>query len=168
MRNNIIKILAVFAFVTLAATSSFAQASTTATAGATIIAPIAISHVADMNFGRLVPSGVAGTVTLATDGSVLAAGGVATAPGVTTAAASFHVTGEGTSSISIAVSPASVPVKGAGTDMTLTNWSVNPGATGSLTAGALDIAVGGRLSVGINQTAGSYTSDPFTVTVNYN
>jgi hypothetical protein len=170
MRNNLIKILAVLAFITLAATSSFAQTAT-ATAGATIIAPIAISQTANMNFGNLIPSGVAGTVTLATDGSVLAAGGVTAAPGIVTTAAAFHVTGSGTLSFSIAVSPASVPVKkdgGGGTDMTLDTWTTTPDASGNLVGGALDIQVGGKLAVGISQGAGAYTSDPFTVTVNYN
>jgi hypothetical protein len=169
MKNSLIKILAVLAFISIAASTSFAQVFTTATAGATIIAPLTISETANMNFGNLVPSGVAGTVTLAaTDGSVLAAGGVKTAPGITTAAAAFHVTGQGTLAISIVVSPSSVPVKGGGEDMTLDTWSINPATGSSLIGGALDIKVGGKLAVGVDQVAGLYTSDPFTVTVNYN
>src|ERR1700730_18496238 len=85
-------------FMSLAFSSqSFAQASATANASATIVTPIAISKTADMNFGNVAVSGSAGTVVLLPAGTRTSTGGVtlpATAGTVT--AAVFTVTGTGT------------------------------------------------------------------------
>jgi hypothetical protein len=158
------------ALVTLTATT-FAQVSATANTSATVITPIAISKTVDMNFGNIAVSPtIAGTVVLAPAGTRTKTGGV-TLPAVngTVAAASFTVTGLGTSTYSITL-PSSITLNGtpSGT-MTVNNFTSTPSGTGALTAGSQTVLVGATLNVSAAQAAGSYTNTTdMTVTVNYN
>lgn len=168
------KISAITILMIGASLSSFAQASATATATGTIITPIAITKTIDMNFGNAaVQAGTAGTVVLTpngTGGSRVATGGV-TLPNVigTVSEASFNVTGEGTSTYSITITGAPLTVTSGANTMTVTAFTSNPTPTGTLTAGAQTVTVGGTLNVAAAQTPGTYISGgTFTVTVNYN
>jgi hypothetical protein len=170
MKNSIKLIALTIALVTLTATT-FAQVSATANASATVITPIAISKTVDMNFGNIAVSPtVAGTVVLAPAGTRTKNGGV-TLPAVTgtVAAASFTVTGLGTSTYAITL-PSSIVLNGtpSGT-MTVNAFTSTPSGTGALTAGSQTLLVGGTLNVGAAQAAGTYTNTTdMTVTVNYN
>ena len=150
--------------------SAFAQVSATANASATIITPIAISKTVDMNFGNIAVGTTAGTVVLSTAGVRTKTGGV-TLPATTgtVSAASFNVTGSGTSSFTITL-PTSITLSdGATHTMTVGTLTSNPSGTGTLSSGAATIAVGGTLNVGASQVAGTYTNTSnLTVTVNYN
>jgi hypothetical protein len=158
--------------VALAFTSvSNAQSTATATATATVITPIAISKNTDMNFGNVaVQAANAGTVVLAPDGTRTRTAGV-TLPAVagTVTAATFTVTGSGTSTYSITL-PTSVTLTHTNgvESMTATSFTSTPSGTGALVAGTQDIAVGATLNVTGGQLAGVYTSTNFDVTVNYN
>lgn len=152
---------------------SFAQANATATASATVIAPIAITKTVDMNFGRsAVQAGTGGTIVLAPAGTRTVTGGVTlpVVPGTVTAA-SFNVTGEGTSTYSITLPSGSTTLTHTNTTNTMTcaTFTSAPSSTGTLTAGAQTITVGATLTLAAAQLAGVYLSGtPFTVTVNYN
>ena len=151
--------------------SSFAQVSATATTTATIITPIAISKTVDMNFGNIAVSPtIAGTVVLTPAGTRTKTGGV-TLPAVagTVTAASFNVTGLGTSTYAITL-PSTITLNGTPTGtMTVNSFVSTPSGTGALTAGAQTVLVGGTLNVGAAQAAGVYTNTTdMTVTVNYN
>jgi len=151
--------------------SSFAQVSATATTTATIITPIAISKTIDMNFGNVAVSPtIAGTVVLTPAGTRTKTGGV-TLPAVagTVAAASFNVTGLGTSTYTITL-PGTITLTGVPSgSMTVGTFVSNPSGTGALTAGAQTLTVGGTLNVGAGQAAGVYSNTTdMTVTVNYN
>ena len=151
--------------------STFAQVSATATTTATVITPIAISKTIDMNFGNIAVSPtIAGTVILDPAGARTKTGGV-TLPAVagTVTAASFAVTGLGTSTYAITL-PGTITLAGvpSGT-MTVGTFVSTPSGTGALTAGAQTLLVGGTLNVAAAQAAGIYTnSTDLTVTVNYN
>lgn len=141
------------------------SASTSGTATAEIVSPIAISHdAAELNFGTIVPGTNAGTVTV--DASTGVATGDAEATvitGATSSADSFTVTGD----------------VGRGFDITTTGGSVVFGlfsmpfsttpsaATGVLLLGTANFTVGGALSVGANQAGGVY-SGTYTAAVAYN
>jgi hypothetical protein len=162
----------ILTFATLALTAStFAQVSATATTSAIVITPIAISKTVDMNFGNIAVSPInSGTVIMTPAGSRSKTGGV-TLPAVagTVTAASFNVTGLGTSTYAITL-PGTITLTGnpSGT-MTVDNFVSNPSGTGALTAGAQVLSVGGTLNVDAAQTAGTYTNTTdMTVTVNYN
>jgi hypothetical protein len=174
MKNILLKILGVFLFTALAVTTSFAQASATANATATIITPIGISKTIDMNFGTVAVSAtIAGTVILATDGSRTTGGaGGVTLPSFddgSPTAAEFAVTGEGTYTYAITL-PASITLDdGASHSMTVDTFTSNPSGTGALTAGAQTLLVGATLNVSAGQAAGTYSNTTdLTVTVNYN
>ena len=165
------KILA-FSVVLLAFTAgAFAQSTDTeqTTATATIVGPLALTKVSDMNFGTIAVTGTAGTVVLGTDNSRTAVG-PALVPPAAGVAASFTVAGEASRTFTITL-PADGTVSlisGANT-MAANTFVHNAGATPALSgAGAAAFTVGATLSVAANQAAGIYTSANFPVTINYN
>lgn len=173
MKNSFSKLVLVGSFLLITAGASFAQtsANATASASANIIQPIAITKDADMNFGSLIPGASAGTLALATDGTL-------TPTGVTVvtsahAAASFTATGQSGVAYTITLPSSAVTitrVSGSET-MTIDNFVSDP-AAGTATfdgSGTQIINVGATLNVGASQVAGSYTNlTGIQVTVNYN
>jgi hypothetical protein len=157
--------------------STFAQVNATASAAATIVAPIAISKNVDMDFGNVAVSAAPGTVVLTPIGGRSTTGGVtlpATAGTVT--AASFGVSGQASFTYSITLPAGATTISdGAAATMTVTTWTSNPTPTGALDGtGNQTLTVGATLNVGGSQTPGAYSSGAaggsgdFTVTVNYN
>ena len=147
-----------------------ASASATANATATIITPIAIAHVADLNFGNIVAGTGTGTVIVDTDGVRTSTGDVIlpTATPGTVNAAEFTVTGLAAATYDITL-PGSIDISTTGgATMTVTNFTSTPSVTGTLAAnGEQTLSVGATLTVGANQPAGTYEGS-FFVTVAYN
>jgi hypothetical protein len=171
MKNIILKTVSVFILTLLAVTTSFAQATASATATVTIVAPIAITKTVDMNFGSVAVKSLGGTVVLATDGGRTATGDVTIASGISGAAASFDVTGEGnyTYAITLPSTDYTITRVSGSETMTVNTFVSNPSGTGALTAGAQTLTVGATLNVAGSQVAGTYTNAiGFDVTVNYN
>ena len=173
------KKLSLLAILVIAAFSTNANAqavvSAPATATATIITPIAITKVTDMNFGDIATNGTSGTVVLTTGSSRSATGGAsfsAAFPGTITSA-KFTVTGMADYGYSISI-PTQLVLKH--TDLTttmtvgaITNSIGAAGTAGTLAGGTQDIFVGGTLSLVGAQLAGVYTNGTdLKVTVNYN
>ncbi len=137
---------------------------------AQIVAPIAITHVIDLDFGDIVPSAVAGTVTVATTGAREHTAGV-TLGNDAGSAATFDVTGENNAHYSITL-PEDDVVEindvGDGDPMDVDDFTSDPViASGVLDAsGEQTISVGATLYVGESQDAGAY-SGTFSVTVTY-
>ncbi len=153
------------------ASASYAQSTATATATATIITPISITKNADMSFGNIaVQASTGGTVVLAPAGTRTRTSGV-TLPATTgtVTAASFTVNGTGTYTYAITLPSSATLTRASGSETMVANaFTSNPSATGALTAGTQDIAVGATLNVAAAQVPGVYTSTGFDVTVNYN
>jgi hypothetical protein len=155
-------------------TASFAQATATASASATIITPITIVKNVDMNFGNVAVSAtIAGTAVLAPAGTRTTGGaGGVTLPATngTVAAASFTVSGQGSYTYAITL-PVSCTITDAGSHtMTVNAFTSSPATTGTLSAGGSQtLTVGATLNVAAAQAAGSYTNAAgVPVTVNYN
>jgi hypothetical protein len=152
---------------------TFAQSSATASAAATILAPIAISNTVDMDFGILAGSVTPGTCVLATNNSRTVTGGVTIMAGGTPTAASFNVTGSAGAIYTITLPAGATTVSNGTQTMTVNAWVSNPTPTGTLTGGASTLLVGATLNVAASQAAGVYNtsnaggSGEFTVTVNY-
>jgi hypothetical protein len=150
---------------------SFAQVSATATASATIVGPIAIANTANMNFGNVAVSTVAGTVVL-TPAAARSVTGGCTLPATvgTVAAGAFNVTGAPNYTYAITLPAAATTISFGANNMTVDTWTSTPSGTGTLSgAGAQALTVGATLHVAGSQAAGTYISaTPFTVTVNYN
>ena len=173
--KNISKVFATAAVVLAFSNSSFAQASATASAAATIITPISIAKNVDMNFGNIaVSASVSGTVVLAPAGTRTTGGsGGVTLPSTTgtVAAADFTVSGQASYTYAITLPSTTVTLSdGAGHTMGVTAFTSFPSSTGTLSgSGSQDLTVGATLSVASAQTPGTYTnSTGVPVTVNYN
>lgn len=163
-----------FALASLTGGNVFA-ASASSTATTTIIAPIAVTAGAVLSFGKF-SSLAAGTIKVEPDGTAAVTGGVTRGTGATSTAAQFAVTGDASNTYSITHTGDATLVHGSdGTKtMALAKVSALTAATsttnvssGTLSAGAQTIFVGGTLTVGVSQLAGTYTG-AVGVTVEYN
>lgn len=151
--------------------SAALAADATANASADIVTSISIAKASggDLDFGDVLASGTAGTVTVSTAGARTAGGGATLGNADGARQATFTVTGDSGATYAITL-PASTTLQvGADTtkQMTVDQFASDPSGTGTLTAGTQTLNVGARLNVGINQAAGAYTGT-FTVTVAYN
>jgi hypothetical protein len=158
-----------------ASSDSFAQQMATdgADAHASIVTPISITKVDDMNFGNIAVNASGGSVALPTSGPRNTTGGV-TLPSTagTIGAASFTVSGQPGYVYSITL-PASITIAdNAAHTMTINNLVSQPSvvAGGTLSGGGTQtLYVGGTLAVSGSQAPGSYsTTTPFDVSVVYN
>lgn len=151
---------------------AFSQWSASATASAVIIQPINLLNVRDLNFGRIIPSGSPGTVTLnPTEASTrVVTGGVTLSPGSGTVnSAKFIASGADGISFSIMLPTAPVMLSNGTNFMTIDNFTSTPSGSGTFSEGSQSILVGATLNVNANQEAGVYNStQDFEVTVNYN
>lgn len=149
-------------------------AQATAQGTGTVIQPIAITKAADLSFGEFAP-GAGGTVTVSTSGARTGSGVILSTIGSSPTAAKFDVAGEADATYSITIAPDTSLSDGATNTMALATFSDLTGgnattgnvASGTLTGGAESIYVGGTLTVGASQVAGTYTGN-IVVTVEYN
>jgi hypothetical protein len=166
-----LKILAVLVAIVGFSAASYAQTNiATADASATIKAPITISKSTNMVFGTIIPSTTGtGTVALSTTGGRTPSAGV-TLVGEGASAATFAVSGEGSSEFTVAINKTTFDVTHTDgtTTMTINTFTRDPSANGTLSSGSGTVKIGATLNLAQNQKAGSYTlTDAFTVTVNY-
>ncbi len=138
--------------------------SDTANVDITVAAPISISAAGNMDFGTMVPTGTAGTVTVTPAGARSSVD--VDLLGGTSAAASFDVTGDGGANYSITL-PSSATLSSGGNTRTIDTFTDDAGATPTLVGGSDTFNVGATLNVGATQASGTY-SGTFSVTVNYN
>ncbi len=161
---------AVCAMAIFASTQAFADSQATANASATVLSPISIAKVDDMNFGSFVSSPtVEGTVALTAASTTSRSGtGVVLDSGSTGSAAKFSITGLSNGVFSITL-PTSVTLTSTNSTMTVDTFTTDLSPTAAtLSAGGLaDLYVGATLQVGDAQEAGTYTGT-FDVSVDYN
>src|SRR5476651_1372544 len=133
--KNIVKIFATAAIIIAGTNVSFAQATATASASATIITPISIAKTVDMNFGNVAVSAtIAGTAILAPAGTRTTGGaGGVTLPATTgtVAAASFTVSGQASYTYAITL-PSTCTISSGSNTMTVNAFTSTPSATGTL------------------------------------
>ena len=172
IKQSRITLVAALAAVGLALPGASMAASATAASSSTVIAPITINKSVDLAFGKFAAS-TGGTVTVSTSGARTVTGGVAPMSSSTTAA-KFDVAGETGSTYSISLSGTTVLTSGSDTmafaavsDLTGANATTGTVSSGTLTAGAQSIYVGGVLTVAANQAPGTYTGTVI-ASVDYN
>jgi spore coat protein U-like protein len=146
--------------------------SASATASATILAPMTISSATNLSFGSFDASR-AGTVTVDTAGNRSASG--VTLSGGTPAAATFSIAGQAGLSYNIAYTGTSATLSNGSDAMGLSIVSDLGGAassagetvsSGTLNAGPTTLRVGGTLTVQAGTPPGSYNGN-ISVTVQY-
>ena len=141
------------------------------TAGGTIVLvrPLTVVKVRDLDFGAIIPSATAGTVTLnPSTGAVALTAGLlqGTAP---TSPAVF--VGAGTAGrpalIRIPKNPVTLTRAGGTETMTVSNWTLDGASNRRIpTSRSFEFRVGGRLNVAANQAPGTYNGT-FSVEVQY-
>jgi len=164
------KILALSVVLLAFSAGMFAQNTDTeqTTATATIVGPLSLSKVSDMNFGTIAVGAAAGTVVLGTDNSRTATT-VTLVPPAAGIAASFTVAGDGNRTFTITLpADGTVSLAGPGTAMPVNAFVHNAGGSPALSGGTAAFTVGATLTVNASQASGSYTSANFPVTVSYN
>ena len=173
MKKIILLTIVFFSFVI--STNAQAGFSKNVSALATVVAPIEIGSVINMQFGdisRMAATGgtpTDGVLTMSTGGAVTTtSGGVqAVAGGTATTAASITVTGEETATFSLVITeatPLTIATIGQAAasstnTMELTNFTQSGAAAGNLlsASGSLTITIGADLAVDKEQETGSYT-----------
>jgi len=173
--KNITKVIATAAVVLGYANSSFAQATATAAASASIMSPITIAKNVDMSFGNVaVSASTGGTVVLDPTGTRTTGGaGGVTLPSTTgtVSAADFTVSGTPSFTYDITLPTTATLSDGSGHTMIVNTFTSFPATTGALSSGGgtQDLTVGATLNVSAAQAAGTYTNaTAVPVTVNYN
>jgi hypothetical protein len=171
--RKIISIVTLITAVVAVSTTANAQATGTAASGSTVVTPISISKLVDLNFGNVAVTSTAGTVVLLPDGTRSKTGGVtlSTANPGAVAAASFTVSGQGSYTYAITLPTSDITLTGvtAANTMTLGSFTSTPSATGTLANGTQNLLVGGTLAVKAEQGADTYSNAAgLSVTVNYN
>ncbi len=162
-----IPVLMAGALMTVGAQSALGQSTATANATAGIASALTIVKVTDLQFGMFV-SGIGGNVVVSTSGTRTSAGPIPlTLSANPVGAASFTVTGGANYVYTISL-PTTISIAGpTGSTMVVNQFTTNPTATGTLSAGGTSvITVGATLQISGNQVPGAYTGT-FTVTVNY-
>jgi len=164
-------LLAAVAGILLGMSASVASAQSSVNlstnANAQILAALRLTFVRDLNFGSLVPSASAGTVTVTPASARSRTGGVTLVTGAAPQSARFTVQGQRNKSYTIAL-PASVSIASGGNSMSVATFTSNLPSPSTLpNNGRQTLNVGATVAVAADQPAGTYAST-FTVTVAYN
>lgn len=144
-----------------------------ADANATVLAALAVSKTADLNFGQFAPSSTAGTVTIdASSAGTRSSTNVDVIGTTGFNAAAFDVTGNDAEAYTITLGNTTITLTSGANSMTVTPFTcsktgTSPTFTSSLASGADTFYIGGTLNVGVSQATGVYTGT-FDVTVAYN
>jgi hypothetical protein len=161
------------ASVMLAAVVLWAGTAQAASQGGTgkvvIVRPNVFINVQDLDFGTILPSGTAGTVTVPTSGPRTATGGATIIPGSAFGPARFAGEGTGGQRVLVNIVGSSATLTRVGGTQTMTVNNLVLGFSPSFTAGAgpntyfiasptgiFNFPVGGTLQVGANQAEGNY------------
>lgn len=142
----------------------------------TLVTPLSIVNYENLDFGRIIPGTVAGTVTVSPTNVRTATNGVVLV-GSDFQAARFAGMGTQNQRVQIRVTQTTIMLTGPGPSMTVSNFLIGPEATLQQIGGSPNyriqpadgifwFTVGGTLNVGANQPSGGY-SGTFTVTADY-
>lgn len=141
----------------------------TATATATLVAPLTITKTGDMNFATVAGSSSASTILMSTTGALTPSAGAYVISGSPTSA-KFSITGAAGEVISITL-PGTITLTATGGSAGVTVGTFTDDDTSDKipASGPLVINVGGTLTLPENVVAGVYTNTTdLKVTVNYN
>lgn len=147
-----------------------------ANAEITIVRPLSFVIDDNLDFGRLIPSTVAGVVTMTPTGSRTATNGIVLVGGGHKAA-SFAGQGTFNQRVDVSLGANSIFITGPGAPMRVRTFVIGSTPTAVITTtptrfrigavnGIFNFPIGATLEVGANQAAGTYTGN-WTITLNY-
>jgi hypothetical protein len=171
MRSKIL--LAALAASVVGATPAFAQTTDTATAEArgVVLLPLTLTQVQDLNFGTVLASPLAGSVTInEDDGSRSVAGGVSGVALDLGDRALFAGLGTEGQQVDLTLTPPA-SLAGPGPAIAVVQMDLDSGGGYTQTrtipvGGAFQVGVGGTFAIAANQANGLYSAN-FTVTAEY-
>lgn len=169
-------------FVGVAAIGSFMNptpvmaATAPANAEVSVVRPLSFIKVDDLNFGKVVPSTIAGQVTLTPTGARTATNGIVLV-GNTHQPASFAGDGTVNQLVDISLGSNTINLTGPGPSMQVNTFVIGSTPTAVLTTtptrfritsatGIFQFPVGATLAVGANQPPGTYTGT-WNITLQY-
>ncbi len=149
----------------------------TANAEITIVRPLSFVIDDNLDFGRLIPGTVAGTVTITPAGARTATGGIVLVGSGGHKAASFAGQGTFNQRVDISLGANSIFITGPGAAMRVRTFVIGSTPTAVITTaptrfrisaanGIFAFPIGATLEVGANQAAGTYTGN-WSITLNY-
>ncbi|ACC98007.1 hypothetical protein Emin_0450 [Elusimicrobium minutum Pei191] len=157
------KKILVMLFAFLIVSSAAFAVTGTGSAQAEIIAPLSVTGVVTLDFGKIVQPTGAEVVTLTTAGVI--SGATAGHVSGTQTVGEFEIIGAPNQDVTFSV--ADTTLTGVGPAMVLKNYTFDKALTHPLDAtGNSSVKIGGELEVAANQDAGMYIGN-YTVTVNY-
>ncbi len=141
-----------------------------------VVSPLSFIQVENLDFGRIIPSNVAGTVSISTSNVRTSTNGVVLV-GNDYQVGRFAGMGRQNQRLRIRITPATITLTGPGPSMTVNNVQIGPAPTLQQVGnspnfrivpadGIFWFTVGGTLNVGASQPAGAY-SGTFTATLDY-
>lgn len=152
-------------------------ATTSGTANATVVTPIAITAANDLRFGAFSASTTGQTVTInaqtgdrtGTVTRLVTPGGPASVPAF--GAGTFNVTGDSASALTYSITLPSTAVtitrSGGSETMTVSAFTSFPSGTGTLSSGSQTLSVGATLTTTATPQASGTYSGSYSVTVEY-
>ena len=142
--------------------------STTGRGKVLLLIPLTLTKVDDLSFGTIVPSPVAGTVTInAKTGARTSAGGVTLVPSDVGQRGLFAWAATPGQPVDFDITYPATLDDGAGHSVQVAVLYLQNSSTITDGAGVAQTGVGGSILISANQTAGTYTNT-FEVTANYN
>ena len=152
---------------TAVASPAAAASSDTADSRALLLLPLTLTKVDDLDFGTVVSSPVAGTVTVnAASGLRTRAGGVTLVGSAPGQRALFAWAGTPSQLVTFDLSYPTSLDDGAGHSVLIALLYLQSSAAIADSAGVVQVGVGGSILISANQTEGTYTNT-FSVTANY-
>jgi hypothetical protein len=141
-----------------------------------LVTPLSFILVEDLNFGKVIPANVAGTVTITPTGVRSATNGIVLV-GNTHQASQFAGSGTNNQRVDISLGNNTIQITGPGAPMTVRTFVIGSTPTAVLTTtpqrfrinsatGIFQFPIGATLDVGANQVAGTYTGT-WSVTMQY-
>lgn len=163
-------LVAALAATTAVASPALAQqASATATAQGTVLQPLTLTKVSDLNFGTVSGSAVAGDVSVDATSGVRAVGGGVTAVPSAFSRAQFQGLAQAATTVQLTLVPPTGNLLYSGSNsVTVNSMSFDSaGATRVVPAGgSFNVYVGGDFGIAANQANGTYSA-LFQVTADY-
>lgn len=168
--------LAVFAAVTALTVSPAAAQTSTVSTNINVVIPVSLTVSQPLSFGRIIPSGAAGTVTINPRNGARTSSASVTRVGTNFSRAIIVATGAPNAAVTVRSSATSITLSGPnGATMILNTLRVSRNNVGQQTmprnysipaTGRMNLGIGGRLNVRANQAPGIY-SGSFAITVDY-
>lgn len=145
--------------------ASALAADATGNATAVVLAPLAITAGAAMDFGDVAAvTGATSTVVLTSAGATSSGDGATT--GGTPAAGAFSVTGDDTLTYDITLPTSTTLTGGSGPDITVNTFTDSAGGSSTTSGGTDSFTVGATLNLADGQGSGTYAGT-YTVTIDY-